>query len=227
MEKELLEECLARGHVARSDRQARRQARIDGQLLAEEARAGCGAGGEARAKGAPSKEETGTASRLAETVARSRDGRSAWDRSLATIRYWMRKYELRRSARSASETRAAPERAREASSSKVPRAWDDGVRTRGPKAVSAASDAVRRLSQDGAEVTEENPGGGGWRASACSAGIDRCILRRCSSIISIPATKEFQLARGGLPDRSARVRAEASKCVLLCANCHAEVEAGD
>lgn len=42
----------------------------------------------------------------------------------------------------------------------------------------------------------------------------------------IPEEKEFQLAMGGLCHSLDRMRAEASKCVLLCANCHAEVEGG-
>lgn len=41
-----------------------------------------------------------------------------------------------------------------------------------------------------------------------------------------PATKEFALGQRGLTRALKRVQAEADKCVLLCANCHAEVEAG-
>lgn len=41
-----------------------------------------------------------------------------------------------------------------------------------------------------------------------------------------PAEKSFGLALRGLARSLERCRAEARKCVLLCANCHAEVEAG-
>lgn len=41
-----------------------------------------------------------------------------------------------------------------------------------------------------------------------------------------PSIKEFGLATGGLTISIERARAEAAKCVLLCANCHAEVEVG-
>ena len=41
-----------------------------------------------------------------------------------------------------------------------------------------------------------------------------------------PADKLFGLGAGGLTRSLDRARAEAAKCVLLCANCHAEVEAG-
>jgi excisionase family DNA binding protein len=40
------------------------------------------------------------------------------------------------------------------------------------------------------------------------------------------ATKEFGVGERGLTRSLAAVRAEAAKCVLLCANCHSEVEAG-
>ena len=41
-----------------------------------------------------------------------------------------------------------------------------------------------------------------------------------------PEDKEFALASRGLARSLAKARIEARKCVLLCANCHAEVEVG-
>jgi transposase-like protein len=41
-----------------------------------------------------------------------------------------------------------------------------------------------------------------------------------------PAAKSFGLGERGLTRSIEKSRAEAAKCVLLCANCHAEVEAG-
>ncbi|MFL5906373.1 MAG: helix-turn-helix domain-containing protein [Solirubrobacterales bacterium] len=41
-----------------------------------------------------------------------------------------------------------------------------------------------------------------------------------------PATKSFVLSRHGVTRSYSEATAEADKCVLLCANCHAEVEAG-
>jgi 5-methylcytosine-specific restriction endonuclease McrA len=41
-----------------------------------------------------------------------------------------------------------------------------------------------------------------------------------------PREKDFALAAEGLTRALDLARAEASKCVLLCANCHAEVQAG-
>jgi hypothetical protein len=41
-----------------------------------------------------------------------------------------------------------------------------------------------------------------------------------------PVTKTFSLGREGVTRSLAKARQEARKCVLLCANCHAMVEAG-
>jgi predicted HNH restriction endonuclease len=41
-----------------------------------------------------------------------------------------------------------------------------------------------------------------------------------------PTTKAFQLGGRGLTRSIESLRREARKCVLLCANCHAMVEAG-
>jgi hypothetical protein len=41
-----------------------------------------------------------------------------------------------------------------------------------------------------------------------------------------PSKKAFHLSHGGMTRGIGRMRAEAQKCVLLCANCHALVEAG-
>jgi hypothetical protein len=41
-----------------------------------------------------------------------------------------------------------------------------------------------------------------------------------------PASKSFGLGLEGLTRSLSRMRAEAEKCVLLCANCHALVEVG-
>jgi 5-methylcytosine-specific restriction endonuclease McrA len=41
-----------------------------------------------------------------------------------------------------------------------------------------------------------------------------------------PAQKRFALSVGGLTRSLEKAREESRKCVLLCSNCHAEVEAG-
>jgi transposase-like protein len=41
-----------------------------------------------------------------------------------------------------------------------------------------------------------------------------------------PSQKSFTIAGAGMTRSLAKARAEAAKCVLLCGNCHAEVEVG-
>jgi hypothetical protein len=41
-----------------------------------------------------------------------------------------------------------------------------------------------------------------------------------------PSEKQFGVAQNGMARSIDRLRAEVRKCVLLCSNCHAEVESG-
>lgn len=61
----------------------------------------------------------------------------------------------------------------------------------------------------------------------------RCVLcgyDRCQAALQFhhvdPASKAFHLSHEGMTRSMAVARAEAAKCVLLCATCHAEVEDG-
>ncbi len=57
-----------------------------------------------------------------------------------------------------------------------------------------------------------------------------CGYGRCQAALQFhhldPGQKSFALSLRGVTRSIADLRAEASKCVLLCANCHAEVEVG-
>ena len=57
-----------------------------------------------------------------------------------------------------------------------------------------------------------------------------CGYGRCSRALHFhhldPGTKRFGLGEGGWSRGIDALRAEARKCILLCSNCHAEVEAG-
>jgi hypothetical protein len=61
----------------------------------------------------------------------------------------------------------------------------------------------------------------------------RCVLCGYSRAVRAlefrhldPAVKRFGLSSGGITMSLEAARAEAAKCVLLCSNCHAEVEDG-
>lgn len=56
-------------------------------------------------------------------------------------------------------------------------------------------------------------------------GYDRCVGALHFHHLD-PREKRFQLSFAGLTRSIDAMRAEARKCVLLCSNCHAEVEAG-
>jgi hypothetical protein len=56
-------------------------------------------------------------------------------------------------------------------------------------------------------------------------GYDRCVSALHFHHVD-PDTKSFAIAGQGVTRSLAGAREEAQKCVLLCANCHAEVEAG-
>lgn len=61
---------------------------------------------------------------------------------------------------------------------------------------------------------------------ACAiCGYDRCVAALHFHHLD-PTQKSFTLALGGSARSIDKARAEASKCMVLCANCHAEVESG-
>lgn len=57
-----------------------------------------------------------------------------------------------------------------------------------------------------------------------------CGYDRCHAALQFhhlaPAAKNFSLGHGGITRGIDQLRREAESCVLLCANCHAEVEVG-
>lgn len=61
---------------------------------------------------------------------------------------------------------------------------------------------------------------------ACAlCGYDRCVAALHFHHVDL-ASKSFALAAAGVTRSLAAARAEARKCVVLCATCHAEVESG-
>jgi transposase len=149
------------------------------------------------------------------------------ERSNATVRYWLRRHGVKTYAQ---QRRAGP------------------ASTRAAKAAGRAT-VMRKCREHG--VTEFwLEGRGYYRCKRCrmervsrrrrqvkrtlveEAG-GRCLLcgyARCTAALHFhhvdPESKQFHLSMQGVTRSLARARAEMAKCVLLCANCHAEVEAG-
>ena len=82
------------------------------------------------------------------------------------------------------------------------------------------AEAVSRRRRKVKQLLVQDAGG------ACKlCGYDRCIAALEFHHL-VPAEKRFSLSHRGVTRSLAAARAEAARCVLLCANCHAEVEAG-
>jgi transposase len=142
------------------------------------------------------------------------------DLSPATVRHWLAKYGLRTApSRYALRDQPRPETiARECGL----HGWTTFVRVGGTRyrCGRCNSETVAARRRRIKEILVREAGG-------------RCLICGFAEYIGAlqfhhvdPATKAFELGRRGLTRSLARAREEAHKCVLLCANCHAMVEAG-
>ena len=143
------------------------------------------------------------------------------DRSIATVRYWLRRWEIARpdARRSRLDPVTAPR--------EVMRACGRHGRAlyrldaRGTyRCVLCGQDRVAARRRRIKQILIEEAGG---RCVAC--GYDRFPAALHFHHLD-PAAKEFGLAARGLSRSLDAAREEARKCVLLCGNCHAEVEGG-
>ena len=143
------------------------------------------------------------------------------DRSATTIQHWLRQYGLRTDpARYARRDGPKPGRVlREC----AVHGWTGFVRTgtvgtyRCGQCNSAAVAARRR------EIKARLVAEAGGQCAVC--GFD-AYLGALQFHHRDPSQKAFSLSRQGVTRSLSAARAEARKCVLLCANCHAMVEAG-
>lgn len=145
---------------------------------------------------------------------------SALDRSQSTIRYWLEKHGLktqraRRELTLLASGEAVGDCRRHGRVRFVQRRSDGCYRC----AQCRSADVARRRRRVKALLVEEAGG-------ACSlCGYDRFVGALQFHHVD-PATKDFSLSHAGVTRSIELARREAAKCVLLCANCHAEVEGG-
>lgn len=148
------------------------------------------------------------------------------DRSDSTVRYWLDKYRLELPVRPG--RRGIVRRAIEAGIEELPmecvrHGMTDHVLARPGRYLCrrCRSEAVARRRRRVKEILVREAGG---QCQLC--GYDRSIFALHFHHRD-PKSKSFGLAQRGITRAIRQVREEAAKCVLLCANCHAEVEWGD
>jgi transposase-like protein len=145
-------------------------------------------------------------------------------RSESSVLYWLRKHGLRTHV--SERRRAAEEAKRQGQATVQLRCRHHGltdffIEGRGYyRCLRCRWEAVSRRRRKVKEILVHEAGG------ACRL----CGYERCISALQFHhldrAQKAFTVSHRGHTRSIATLREEASKCVLLCANCHAEVEAG-
>jgi DNA-directed RNA polymerase subunit RPC12/RpoP/DNA-binding CsgD family transcriptional regulator len=139
------------------------------------------------------------------------------ERSIGTVRHWLTRYGLK----TIRHHRPRDERRKRLYRTCVHHGWtefvDDGTRYRCVRCRSEAVIARRRKVK---RILVEEAGG---RCQRC--GYDRYI-GALHFHHRKPASKHFGVSYGGFARGIEALRIEARKCVLLCSNCHAEVEIG-
>lgn len=159
-------------------------------------------------------EEGASIAQIAEAVGRSK----------ATVRHWLKKHDLRtRPLTRRQQMRAAREAGLSTVRDKCRRHGDTDyyLDNRGYyRCKRCRTEAVTRRRRRVKEILVAEAGG---RCRLC--GYDRYFGALQFHHLD-PATKSFGLSIRGLTPSIGTLRVEARKCVLLCSNCHAEVEGG-
>ena len=141
-----------------------------------------------------------------------------------TVAYWIEKYGLPRPKDVRAGDAAERLRCGDTSASRICRihGMTEFVLDRGRswRCRRCRQEAVAKRRRNVKRILVDEAGG-----RCCICGYDRSIAALQFHHID-PATKEFGLAQRGNTVALERARQEAAKCVLLCANCHSEVEAG-
>jgi len=139
----------------------------------------------------------------------------------ASVRHWLGKYGLRTDPlhyvrRDSDKPPSVPR--------ECPRhGWTDYVRSGARGFYRCPKCSMERVAARRRRIKEILVAEAGGRCRVCGYDIDIGALQFHHQD---PTAKRFTISRGGTTGSLDSMREEARKCVLLCANCHAEVEAG-
>ena len=167
--------------------------------------------------------DSDTLERLVEARLTTREISNRLGLSQSTVQYWLRRHGLRTYRARVGKAHGVrgvdmPRKAQECARHGTTEFWLD---VRGIyRCLRCRSEAVARRRRRLKEILVSEAGG------CCSM----CGYERYIGALQFhhrdSAEKRFGVGERGLTRSLAAVRAEAAKCVLLCANCHAEVEGG-
>jgi transposase len=152
---------------------------------------------------------------------------TALDRSKGSIRHWLEKYGLNTTNVGGGPSRKGAREARAAGLAETVLECPQHGRVehvREPRGYyrcrTCRMEAVVRRRRRVKKILVEEAGG---RCKLC--GYKRCLAALQFHHLD-PSIKEFGVAQQGMARSIERLRVEAHKCILLCSNCHVEVESG-
>jgi DNA-binding CsgD family transcriptional regulator len=143
------------------------------------------------------------------------------DRSIATVRHWLRRWGIDRA--DGRRRRADPATAEREIEALCRRHGRTTFRLDKRGSYRCRRCTVEQVTRWRRRLKQRLVAEAGGRCRIC--GYDRCQAALQFHHLD-PTEKLFALSHEGATRGLERARAETSKCVLLCANCHAEVEAG-
>jgi hypothetical protein len=152
-----------------------------------------------------------------------RDMADVFDRSPTTVRHWLRRHALE-TPRMTRERLGKAALAAGLRTAEIPcprHGMTRHVRREG--GFRCARCRVEHVAERRRRIKRQLVLEAGGRCELC--GYDRCVAALQFHHLD-RGTKRFALSQDGVSRSMAQARDEAAKCVLLCANCHAEVESG-
>lgn len=147
------------------------------------------------------------------------------DRSVSTIRYWLKRWELW--PLPATRRRREARRARLAGKRQAELECRHHGRTQFVFEARGSYRCMRcrqeRVAEWRRRVKRTLVAEAGGACSVC--GYDTCVAAMHFHHLD-PSEKRFALSREGMTRSLEEARREARKCILVCSNCHAEIESG-